>query len=234
MIELTKRLQAVADLVPKGLVTADVGCDHGYVSIYLIQRKRVPRVIAMDVNEGPLKQAELNISMCGLSEVIETRLSDGLSALVPGEAECVVLAGMGGPLMWRILTMFPEVTRRMKYLILQPQSEIPVLRKNLRTNGFEIEAENMVLEDGKYYPMMRVKVSEKEQTLTHKTEILYDLYGEYLLTEQNEILHQFLQFEKKQYEEILLHMEGHEKRREEIKEILLQNANALTYFQDKL
>ena len=100
---LSKRMQAVADLVPEAACLADIGTDHGYLPISLVQKGRVSRAIAMDVNAGPLDRASGHIEECGLGERIATRLSDGLTELGPGEADVVLIAGMGGPLTVRIL-----------------------------------------------------------------------------------------------------------------------------------
>ena len=94
-MELSKRLKAVADMVGTGSVLADIGTDHAYIPIWLVSRGSVPRAVAMDVNEGPLKRAQENILQNGLEEKIETRLSDGFKALAPGEADAAVIAGMG-------------------------------------------------------------------------------------------------------------------------------------------
>ena len=102
-LQISKRLKAVAGFVGEGLVLADVGCDHGYIPIYLIQKKQIPKAIAMDVNQGPLLRAASHIQDWGLEAYIETRLSDGVKALEPGEAQSIVIAGMGGPLMEKII-----------------------------------------------------------------------------------------------------------------------------------
>ena len=94
-------MQANADMVSTGGVVADIGCDHGYLSIYLLESGKKDRAIAMDVRPGPLSSAEENIRLAGLSDSIELRLSDGLEKLSIGEADTVVIAGMGGPLMER-------------------------------------------------------------------------------------------------------------------------------------
>ena len=120
-IQISRRLKAVAALVSPGLVLADVGCDHGYIPIYLIQKGQIPRAIAMDINQGPLLRDREHIREWGLDDYIETRLSDGVEALNPGEAQCLVIAGMGGPLMEKILTQGKHVVENMKELILQPQ-----------------------------------------------------------------------------------------------------------------
>ena len=105
-------------------------------------------------NEGPLKRAQENILQNGLEEKIETRLSDGFKALAPGEADTAVIAGMGGGLTIRILKNGMEVVRSLKECILQPQSEIDKVSTFLLGEGFSFIKEDMVEEDGKYYPMM--------------------------------------------------------------------------------
>ena len=100
---LSIRMRAVADLVTDGLRVADIGTDHGFVPIALVSEGRCPSAIAADVRSGPLSHAAENIRRQGLSDVIETRLSDGLKKIDPGEAEAVIIAGMGGMLMIRIL-----------------------------------------------------------------------------------------------------------------------------------
>ncbi len=102
-MELSKRLKAVAGLVTEGASVADIGTDHGYVPIWLIQSGRATKVIAMDVNEGPLERARGHIRSKRLENVIFTRKSDGLQALHVGEADTMIAAGMGGGLVIRIL-----------------------------------------------------------------------------------------------------------------------------------
>ncbi len=166
MIQLSKRLSSVASMVTAGNCLVDVGTDHGYVPIYLYERNIIPRGIAMDVNKGPLERAALHIAESGMKGKIETRLSDGLAALQPGEADSVVIAGMGGPLMIRILSAYPEVTNSLKELILQPQSEIRSVREWLYEQGYEITKEHMVFEEGKYYPMFKAVKNPQAEKLT--------------------------------------------------------------------
>ena len=165
-MQLSQRLSSVASMVTAGNCLADVGTDHGYVPIYLYERNVIPHAIAMDVNKGPLERATLHIAESGMKEAIETRLSDGLAALKPGEAESVVIAGMGGPLIIRILSAYPETTESLKELILQPQSEIPEVRIWLYENGYEIVEEHMVFEDGKYYPMFKAVKNPQTERLS--------------------------------------------------------------------
>lgn len=155
-MQLSKRLRAVADLVPGGTVLADVGTDHAYIPIALVEEGKIPRALAMDINQGPLMRAEENIKAHGLEEKIEIRLSDGLEKMKKGEADAVLIAGMGGLLTVRILSGKREILDGVT-LVLQPQSDLPSVRGWLAEEGYTITAEDLVLEDGKYYPMMRAQ-----------------------------------------------------------------------------
>ena len=98
-IQISRRLQSVAAFVQEGKRLAEVGCDHGYIPIYLLQKKKIEKAIAMDINQGPLMRAKEHIQEWGLENYIDTRLSDGVKALKPNEVQSIVIAGMGGPLM---------------------------------------------------------------------------------------------------------------------------------------
>jgi tRNA (adenine22-N1)-methyltransferase len=189
-MELSRRLQAVADLVSEGVIVADVGTDHGYIPIYLLKEGKGLRAIAMDINQGPLSRATAHIFEQGLSERIETRLSDGVRQLKVGECECVVIAGMGGALTIHILEEGKEVFRSLKEFVLQPQSEIRKVRQYLNENGYCVIEENMVLEDGKYYPMMRViNAADSKYSLVELR------YGRGLLNQKHPVLKMFLEKE---------------------------------------
>lgn len=154
-VVLSRRLRTVAGMVTKGNRVCDVGCDHGFVPVYLVQEGISPGVLAMDLREGPLRAAREHVSAYGLEEQIETRLSDGLHNYRPGEADTLVCAGMGGGLMIRILEAEREKTDSFRELVLQPQSEIERFRRYLRENGYRILDEEMVVEDGRFYQMIR-------------------------------------------------------------------------------
>ena len=155
-MELSKRLNAVASLVTDGYRLADIGTDHAYIPIFLVSTGKIPAAVAMDVNRGPLLRAEENIRAHGLQDKITTRISDGFAALEENEADAAVIAGMGGPLTIRILKEGKDIVRSLKECILQPQSEIEKVRAFLLEEGFFFLREDMVEEDGKYYPMMKV------------------------------------------------------------------------------
>lgn len=188
-VVLSKRMLTVAAMVTAGSRVCDVGCDHGYVSIYLVQQGISSRVLATDVRKGPLSQAQNHIREAGLGEYIETRLSDGLARIRPGECDAMVCAGMGGKLMAQILSEGIETARSMRELILQPQSDLEFFRGWLYEHGFVIVSEDMVFEDGKYYPMMKVQVGVPPAT---QGERLALKFGPCLLAEKNETLIRYL------------------------------------------
>lgn len=213
MIQLSKRLKAVADLITGEGVLADIGTDHGYIPIYLVQTGRIPQAIAADIKEGPLLRAKEHIEKYGLGAYIETRLSDGAKKIAPGEAQILVLAGMGGGLMQRILSQSEEVFSVAKEVILQPQSEQEHLRRYLIAKGYQILAEDMVKEDGKYYPMMRISMTKNgdckgKNPYENAGDIGY-VYGAYLLNDGHPLLQDFLKREEKIYTDLLQDLHSH-------------------------
>ena len=209
LVQLSERLLAAAGMVTKGNIVADVGCDHAYTSIYLCQAGIAPKVIAMDVNKGPLVGAKAHVEEAGLSENIDIRLSDGLQKLVPGEADSVLLCGMGGLLMIKILSDYPETTASLKELILQPQSEVGEVRRYLHKQGYEITKEHMLKEDGKFYVMMRAVKSKIPQQ--YETECDY-IYGKLLLEEKNPVLLEYLDREHRLRADVLTALEGQDRK----------------------
>ena len=193
-VVLSRRLQALADMVTLGNRVADVGCDHGFLSIYLVQNQISPRVLAMDVREGPLARAKEHIARCGLGSYIETRLSDGLSAYEKGEAQTLVCAGMGGRGMTKILASQEEKAKSFSELILQPQSEIPQFRRFLQDGGYKIQEENILCEEGKYYFMMKAVYTGQE--IDNQSELFLE-FGEKLLEDRNPVLREYLEYRLK-------------------------------------
>ena len=233
-MQLSKRLQAIADMISPCNVLADVGTDHGYIPIYAVEQHIAKKAIAMDINRGPIERAASHIAGHGLEAYIETRCCDGVAALGAGEADCVVIAGMGGGLVLHILSDGEAVCKQAKELILQPQSELERVRAYLWTNGYVILEENMVLEDEKFYPMMRVHYEKEHAACVD--ELSY-LYGKKLLNSQNKVLLQYLQQEKRIYDGIrqnLVKMDDSPKiktRLKEVEQILAWNQKAISYFE---
>ncbi len=195
-IRLSKRLTALAGLITPGHRLADIGTDHGYIPIYLCQKNVIPSAIAMDIGKGPLQQATAHIGQQGLSDRIKTRLSDGLAALQPGEADTILIAGMGGGLVMKILSEGAHALTGGEELILQPQSEIAQVRQYLRAHGMQIVEEEMILEDGKYYPMMKVMQGKALETAEDSvTEQVGDAFGSVLLQKKHPVLREWLERE---------------------------------------
>ena len=230
-MELSKRLYAVAGLVTKGASVADIGTDHGYIPIYLIEQGISPKAIALDINKGPLERARMHIVGHGLKDRIETRLSDGLEAVMPGEVDTMIAAGMGGGLIIKILTEGKEVVDTFSSCILQPQSEIYRVRRFLASNKLRIVQEDMVKEDGKYYPMMKVIHGETESY----TDCEY-IYGKCLLKKRHPVLKQYLEREMQMKENIFYQLFQHKdsesaaKRMDAIRKDIVLISEALEYF----
>ena len=178
-------------MVTRGYRLADIGTDHGFVPIWLVKSGIIPSAIAMDINRGPLERAQEHIAQAGLDRFIQTRLSDGLAGLGEGEADSILIAGMGGALTVRILEKDPPSDLGAAELILQPQSEIGKVREYLCTSGWKIDAEDMVLEEGKYYPMMHCIRGEMTLTLEEAE------FGPCLIASGNPVLMKYLVFREK-------------------------------------
>lgn len=225
-MELSLRLQRIADFVPEGTSVADIGTDHAHLPIWLIEQKKIKKAYAMDIGEGPLSRATEAIHKHQMDDVIETRLSDGLEKLEAGEADTVVIAGMGGPLICNILERRRDLWDSISQFILSPQSELQMVRKFLRDNGLAIVREEMVVDMDKYYTVMKVVVGKSK----HTSEI-EDLYGGCLLENKDEVLWKYLQQEKKIKEHIYENLpHSARERKHELKEELALNASARKLF----
>lgn len=187
-MELSKRLMAVSDFVEEDTI-ADIGTDHGYVPIFLVEQGRVRHAIACDVKKGPLQKAKENIAAHGLQEQIETRLGSGFAPLAPGEAKTVVMAGMGGMLMVSLLEEAKEVLAQTHQLVLQPQLDIDQVRRALHRLGFFIQAEEMVLEEGKFYTILNARKGEDAAYGP-----LEYTYGRCLMEQRHPVLKAYLQW----------------------------------------
>lgn len=223
---LSERMRRTASFVTKGNRTADVGCDHAYTSIFLVQEDIAPKVIAMDVNKGPLERAENNVKWFGEQDRIELRLSDGLEKLRPGEVDAILIAGMGGPLMIQILRQAPETVKGVRELVLQPQSEIPEVRRFLHQTGFRILEEEMLFEEGKYYTILHALPGREPEW----SKVEYT-YGKTLLAAGSSVLREYLEKEYETNERLRnalgpVETEKSGRRKEELSEMLLLNRKA--------
>ena len=235
-VTLSERLRTVAGMVTRGNVVCDVGCDHGFTAIYLVQKGISPRALAMDLRKGPLSAAGEHIAACGLGEQIETRLSDGLHKYKIGEADTLICAGMGGGLMMRILAEEREKTDSFRELVLQPQSELQQFRRFLRENGYRIRDEEILLEEGKFYQVIRAVTDRERDSQPGSVEAsdrtdfelckLEDRYGPVLLRKKTPVYLSFLEREEAICEQILTQLRSQgladDKRRERFEEVETQ------------
>lgn len=155
-MKLSPRLKAIADLVPKNSSVADIGTDHGYIPVYLIKNGICKKVIASDVNPGPLDNAYITIKENLMGSYIDTRLGNGLETLQPNEVDTVIIAGMGGMLIKEILDTNKPITDSIKFFVLQPMNAQDELRKWLINNHFAIEDESLAKEGNKLYEILFV------------------------------------------------------------------------------
>ena len=143
-MQLSKRLGAIANLVPNNMRIADIGTDHGYIPIYLRLQNQVSYCIASDINKGPLESAKRNMAKYQVTG-IETRQGGGLSTLCKeDQIDVVIIAGMGGYLIHDILENDLELVKGMKKIILQPQNNLTEIRKYIHEIGFKIEQETFL------------------------------------------------------------------------------------------
>ena len=202
-MRLSRRLMMSAQMVTPGSRVADVGCDHAHTSIWLVRSGIAKSCIAMDLREGPLKHAAENIAMYGCGDSITTRLSDGILELKPGEADCILITGMGGGLMTRILQMGQETAESACELVLQPQSDPGAVRRCVHELGFMIDRETCCMDYGKFYVSMHA-VRGKEQKPYTDSE--YE-YGRLLCEAKDECLYGYLKHEYEKAQRVIERLE---------------------------
>jgi len=228
-MKLSRRLETIASFVPEGSTVADIGTDHGYIPIHLVQEGKAKHAIAMDVRKGPLLRAQAHIHEAGLEAHVEVRLSDGLLKLEQNEADCVVIAGMGGELIIHILEEGRGLWEGIPHWVLSPHSELDKVRRFLEEQEFFMERETMIKEEGKFYTVMGInrmnKAGEKDER-----EISYR-YGRSLIESKDPVLKEYLKKEEEQLEQIMSGLsesqtEAAVRRMEELKLELAYNKEA--------
>ena len=180
MVRISDRLRTVAHMCEKGAVVADIGTDHGYLPIYLVQEGIARSAIAMDLRKGPLDKAKKHICDNCLEDRIQTRLSDGLEKLSANEAD--------------IITKGMNVITRNTTLIVSPQSEVGDFRHFLVSQRLVVDDEKMLKEDGKYYFIIKCRKSD-ENVYSEYSETQYQ-YGWKLLESKDKTLYEYLIKEK--------------------------------------
>jgi len=189
MIKPGNRLLKIASMVGSCEKPADIGTDHAYIPIYLVQSGMCDTAVATDVNEGPLAKARRNIEKYRLSDRIDLRLGNGLEPIGDNECDVFIIAGMGGVVIAEILAASAEKARKAKALVLQPAYYDEVLREFLLQNGFCIETEALVRDDGRIYTVIRAYY---DGTVRSDEELYYHV-GRALFVSRDPLLRDFLQ-----------------------------------------
>lgn len=163
-MKLTQRLLTIAQFIPKCRTVVDIGTDHALLPIYLIQNNIAARVIAGDLNFGPLESARRNVKSAGLEKSIDLRLGNGLDIIEAGEAEICIIAGMGGGTIREIIKNAGDKAETISQFILQPMGGSGRLREWLVENGWQISDEELISEDERIYEVIVAKPG-KETTV---------------------------------------------------------------------
>ncbi len=164
VFSLDKRLELCASFVRDGVKIADIGTDHAYLPIWLMLSGKIESALACDINEGPLKSGRADVVRYNLANKITLRLSDGLKNVEDNEADDIIIAGMGGELIARIIADCNWAKNEEKRFILQPMTKCEVLIKYLYENGFEILEQKACECDKKHYTVMLVQYTGKCET----------------------------------------------------------------------
>ena len=225
-MELSKRLMKIACYVNYCEAIADIGTDHGYIPIYLVKNNKCNSAIASDINKGPIEKASTNIRFEGLSEKIKCLLGGGLKPLKVGEVNGVIIAGMGGNLIRDIILEDIEKVKLYDFLILQPAQNPEVLREFLYNNNFEILNEDLILDDGKFYELFKVKYNENAKKINVKDEISYEI-SSILLESNNSLVNDYIKSKIKKYENIITYIKDDTSLAKKKKDILNEKINKL-------
>lgn len=186
-MQLDARLAAIAAFVPAGMSFADIGGDHAYLAAALVQEGRAPRAVVGDLSAGACAAARRTVEARVLADRIAVRQGDGLSVLVPGEADAVVIAGMGGALIAQILAQSPDVLAHVKTLVLQPMNAGAKLRAWLYENGWHMADETLAQAGGRIYEVIRAERGHEEMP----AEVFLHV-GEKLLARRDPLLEAFV------------------------------------------
>lgn len=193
-LSLRPRLQAVADMMKSSASAADVGCDHGRLSVALLRQGKAKRIIASDISEPSLEKARLLAQKCRLSDKIEVCVSDGLAHLdKSGNVDTIIIAGMGGELISSILAKGEAVAKSAKQIILQPMGGIEELRKFISQNGYEIFDEKLVLDAKRYYQIIGIRFCDAQSSETNGFLGDYWSLGTLLFEKKDALLKQVLE-----------------------------------------
>lgn len=199
-LKLTNRLLKIASLVSENKRLADIGTDHGYIPVYLLNEGKINFAILADINKGPLENARSEVKRNKLEDKVDLRLGSGIEVLKKGEVDEVIIAGMGGILICELLEANKEVAYSVDKLILQPMQAQEELRQYLLNNGYEILDECLEKEDFRLYEIIVAKYTGKN---THLEDNIYYEVGKKLIENKDELLVEFVENKIKKYNNII-------------------------------
>lgn len=199
-MKLTNRLLKIASLVSRNKRLADIGTDHGYIPLYLLNKRIIDVAILADINEGPLENARSEVKKNGLDDKVDLRLGSGIEVLKKGEVDEIIIAGMGGILIGELLEANKDVSHSVDKLILQPMQAQEKLRQYLLNNGYEILDECLEKEDFRFYEIIVAKYSGKN---TQIDDNIYYEVGKKLIENKDKLLPEFIDNKIKKYNNII-------------------------------
>lgn len=197
---LKGRLRLIYDMIPRCDILSDIGTDHALLPAYAILNGRCRKAIACDVRKGPLERAERTMLQYKLQDQMELRLGSGLEPLSPEDADCVVMAGMGGLLMIGLLNDSLSIAKKAKSIILQPMVRQELVRPFLWENGFEIDDEGLAREGEKLYQALSVHYTER---IRESWAPVHEVIGEKLLAKKDPLLEDWIKDRTRRQEKIV-------------------------------
>ncbi len=208
IMKLSERLKGIANMVGQAQTAADIGTDHAFIPIHLIQNEICSRCIASDIRKGPVEKARRNIRLYGVQDRIEVRMGPGLITLEPGEADTIIISGMGGLLILDILMQGSDTARRARKIILQPMTHHAELRKWLLENGYRIDDEDLVEEGERIYLILEARACSGDNKEAIPIDRKYIFFGKALFDKKHHLLGKYIISSINELESIRRKLEG--------------------------
>ena len=207
-MKLTDRLLKIASLVDNGKRIADIGTDHGYIPVYLLNQNKIQYAILGDVNKGPLENARKEVTRNKLQDKVDLRLGSGIEVLKENEVDEIIIAGMGGMLINNLLKANEKVAHTTEKLILQPMQAPEELRMFLYQNGYKILDEHLVREEHRLYEIIVCKYEGLEP---QEIDPIYYEIGLKLIENNDPLLNDFIENKIRINQNVLKKLEGKER-----------------------
>ncbi|WP_026884906.1 tRNA (adenine(22)-N(1))-methyltransferase [Clostridium akagii] len=221
-MEISSRLECIAKMIEKCDSIADIGTDHGYVPIYLIEKGICKHAIASDINMGPVEKARANIKHENAEKSIECRLGPGFSTVKPREVNVAIIAGMGGNLIRDIIEEGIQVFKSLDYVVLQPVQNPDVLRKYIYESGYIVLDEDLCKDENKYYEVIKIKYNNEPKVLS---DVYYEV-SKILLEKKHPLVKEYVCLKIKKYDKIFNNIndsgEGAQSRKNNLKKMVMK------------